>query len=162
MPFGVGPPESRSFRLVKLSGVPTDFDDSGMVFGLTIQDLNFIGPDAMINGVGAPTPNEELSGYNDWANLRYDIPQTTLRQIAEGCPNEETIVFLEKTVPMPCFADLNADGRIGFADMNAVISRFNTAEGDAAFDAAAGVDLDGFIGFSDLNEILGRFNESCP
>ncbi len=162
MPYGVGPEESRSFRLVKLSGTPTDFDYSGEVFGLTIQDLNFIGPDAMISGVGNPSPEEELFGYNDWANLRYEIPRATLRRIALGCPSPESILFLEQNVPQPCVADINGDTFVGFADLNEVVSRFNTTAGEALFDAAVDIDYDGQIGFSDLNMVVSQFNTVCP
>ncbi len=62
----------------------------------------------------------------------------------------------------PCVGDIDGDGMIGFADLNAILSAFNTAPGDAGYNAAADLDDDDFVGFGDLNIVLGSFNTACP
>ncbi|MBL0921421.1 MAG: hypothetical protein IBJ10_04745 [Phycisphaerales bacterium] len=165
MPFGVGPANARSFRLVKLSGRGTDFNGNGAVAGVVAADLNFIGPGANVPGTGSPSPGEPLIGFNDWANLRYEITlgpnQRGAGMESEGCPSAATMEFLEQNVPEPCHPDIDGDEFIGFADLNAIISRFNAVQGQALYDAAVDIDADGLVGFSDLNEVLSRFNQPC-
>lgn len=55
-------------------------------------------------------------------------------------------------------ADIDHDGRIGFSDLNVVLSGFNR-HGDWAH---GDVDGDGFVGFSDLNFVVSQFQLEAP
>ncbi len=59
---------------------------------------------------------------------------------------------------IPCGLDINGDDLIGFADLNIVISAFNTSGPCLVGD----VNGDGAVNFSDLNLIISSFNEACP
>ncbi len=56
-----------------------------------------------------------------------------------------------------CLADINFDLRIDFADLNLVISNFNTNQAWLDGDA----DGDGDVDFADLNLVLSSFNLAC-
>ncbi|MBL0921091.1 MAG: FG-GAP repeat protein [Phycisphaerales bacterium] len=58
-----------------------------------------------------------------------------------------------------CPEDLNADARIGFADLAILIDQFNDSA-DAG-EIPADLDGDGLVGFGDLSLLLGRFNSGC-
>ena len=76
----------------------------------------------------------------------------------------EAVLFVgpaEDPAP-PCPGDTNGDGVVNFADLNAVISAFNTVEGDLAYSQGADLDSDGDVDFADLNAVLSAFNgEPC-
>jgi hypothetical protein len=57
--------------------------------------------------------------------------------------------------------DLNGDGFVGIADLNAVLSNWNqnVTPGDQLLGDANG---DGFVGIADLNEVLGNWNTGTP
>ena len=55
-------------------------------------------------------------------------------------------------------SDVNRDNSINFADLNIIVSNFNS-NGSATM---GDVDEDGFIGFADLNRVLSFFNTSAP
>ncbi len=59
---------------------------------------------------------------------------------------------------IPCPADVDGDGFMGFADLNIILSAFNQIgpclEGD--------LNGDGQVGFSDLNLVVSFFNSNCP
>lgn len=67
----------------------------------------------------------------------------------------------EIRVVAPCPGDANGDQVVGFADLNIVVSAFNTESGDPGYDAAADFDGDGDVDFADLNEVLSAFNTEC-
>lgn len=60
-----------------------------------------------------------------------------------------------------CPGDADGDGFIGFSDLNAVISAFNTSSGDPGYNAATDFDGDGDVDFGDLNVVLSAFNTEC-
>jgi hypothetical protein len=60
-----------------------------------------------------------------------------------------------------CPGDVDGDGFIGFADLNAVVSAFNTSSGEPAYNGAADFDGDGDVDFADLNVVLSAFNTDC-
>lgn len=60
-----------------------------------------------------------------------------------------------------CPGDANGDDFINMADLNFVISSFNTVDGDPGYNPAADFDGDGAIGFEELNYILAAFNMDC-
>lgn len=68
---------------------------------------------------------------------------------------------------LPCAGDTNDDGQIGFADVNAILSAFNTmAPPTSSPNIAPDSDGDGIaddhvVGFADLNAALGQFNLPC-
>lgn len=78
------------------------------------------------------------------------------RDTGEGPPRREAwVAVLDR--PVSCAADLNNDGSIGFADLNALLSSFGCVgegcEGD--------INADGAVNFADLNELLWRFGVRC-
>lgn len=62
-----------------------------------------------------------------------------------------------------CWADFNADGFVGFSDLNVVLSFFGqTAFGASAPLLASGdIDGDGDVDFADLNLVLSEFGGPC-
>lgn len=60
-----------------------------------------------------------------------------------------------------CPGDTDGDGFVLFNDLNVVVSAFNTASGEAGYDASADFDENGLVDFEDLNEVLSRFNDPC-
>lgn len=60
-----------------------------------------------------------------------------------------------------CAGDVDGDGFVGFADLNAALGSFNLSLGDEDYNAAADFDGDGDVDFGDLNVALSAFNSSC-
>jgi hypothetical protein len=60
--------------------------------------------------------------------------------------------------PLACPADATGDGRVDFADLNAVLSSFGNQQ---AAREAGDVTGDAIVDFSDLNEILSAFGDVC-
>ena len=58
-----------------------------------------------------------------------------------------------------CPGDLNGDGVVNFADLNAVLSAFGQS-GAPGF-SPADVNGDGVVNFQDLNIVLSRFGVAC-
>ncbi|MBL0922514.1 MAG: hypothetical protein IBJ10_10355, partial [Phycisphaerales bacterium] len=56
-----------------------------------------------------------------------------------------------------CPGDADGDGVIGFADLNLLLSQFNSAGEGLAGD----FDLDGDVDFADLNILLSAYNRPC-
>ena len=56
----------------------------------------------------------------------------------------------------PCVGDLDADGTVGFADLNAFVAAFQSG------DPAGDLDDDGTVGFADLNAFVAAFQTGCP
>lgn len=74
----------------------------------------------------------------------------------EGATRREAwVAVLDR--PASCAADLNRDGVIGFADLNAILSTFGCVGDDCAGD----IDADGTVDFRDLNELLSSFGVRC-
>ncbi|MBL0921821.1 MAG: hypothetical protein IBJ10_06805 [Phycisphaerales bacterium] len=61
----------------------------------------------------------------------------------------------------PCPGDANGDNVIDFADLNVLLSSFNTAAPSPNYNPAADFDNDGDVDFSDLNVLLSVFNTTC-
>lgn len=66
-----------------------------------------------------------------------------------------TIAFAEPLPLNECGPDLNEDGEIDLADLNAVLSSFGQ---DTCLDATG----DGVMDLADLNAVLANFGTSCP
>lgn len=68
---------------------------------------------------------------------------------------------------LPCRGDTNDDGSVDFADVNAILSAFNTvvpatSSPNVAPDSDGdGIADDDVVGFADLNAALGQFNLPC-
>ncbi len=60
--------------------------------------------------------------------------------------------------PLACPADATGDGRVDFADLNAVLSSFGNQQ---VAREAGDVTGDAIVDFSDLNEVLTRFGDEC-
>ena len=61
-------------------------------------------------------------------------------------------------VETPCPADINGDGVVNFADLNALLGSF----GDSGDALPADVNGDGVVNFADLNAVLTAFGDECP
>lgn len=61
-----------------------------------------------------------------------------------------------------CFGDLNDDGLIDVADLQAVAGRANQAAGDPNYVMEFDLNNDGVIGGEDVTLVTERLNESCP
>lgn len=61
-----------------------------------------------------------------------------------------------------CFGDLNDDGLIDVADLQAVAGRTGQAAGDPNFVMEFDLNNDGVIGGEDVTLVTERLNESCP
>ncbi len=68
------------------------------------------------------------------------------------------LVLLETLGAAACVGDVNGDGFIGFTDLNAIVSVFNSACQGCPED----VNGDDFVGFTDLNIVVSAFNTECP
>ena len=56
----------------------------------------------------------------------------------------------------PCVGDLDGDGTVGFADLNAFVAAFQSG------DPLGDLDDDGTVGFADLNTFVAAFQAGCP
>ncbi len=68
------------------------------------------------------------------------------------------LVVLQTFVPPACVGDVNGDSFIGFTDLNAIISRFNTE----CIGCPEDVNRDEQVNFTDLNIVVSSFNSDCP
>lgn len=66
------------------------------------------------------------------------------------------------TVVDLCGGDADGSGHVDFADLNLVLSAFNTSQQAGAYDGRADRDTDGDVDFGDLNLVLSGFNQPCP
>lgn len=58
--------------------------------------------------------------------------------------------------------DVNGDGVVDFADLNIVLSAFNSTAGAPGFNPGADLNDDLAVDFADLNILLQAFGETCP
>lgn len=56
-----------------------------------------------------------------------------------------------------CLADIDADGAVGFDDLNLLLGQYQSG----GLGASADLDGDGDVDFADLNILLGSFNQPC-
>lgn len=89
MPIGFSQPASnipffRFVTLVRLDGSPFDTGGTG-IMGLdgqitsgVMQDFNWLMHDSDVEFAKAPSPDQALHGFNDWANIRYALPSTII------------------------------------------------------------------------------------
>lgn len=102
----------------------------------------------------------------NWTAILEDLTSLTIPielVINSASPDEQAALdnVLLKSGARPCPGDTDGDLFVGFADLNAVISSFNTALGEPGHNAAADIDGDDFVGFADLNIVLSAFNTAC-
>lgn len=71
---------------------------------------------------------------------------------------EGRAMTIRGTVAAVCPGDTNGDNVVDFADLNQVISQFNTSDSGLTGD----VNDDGSVDFGDLNMVLSGFNVPCP
>ncbi len=101
-----------------------------------------IPPDALLNGTVR---------YFQWRINDAAAPGgVALSQVARAtffCGECETI----------CLADLDADGEVGFGDLNILLDQYNAV----GLGFAGDIDGDGEVDFADLNLLLSAFNQPC-
>ncbi|MBL0922369.1 MAG: hypothetical protein IBJ10_09615 [Phycisphaerales bacterium] len=83
--------------------------------------------------------------------------ETTSRGVVVGADGLLHFAF----VRCPCIGDTDGDGFIGFADVNTVLSAFNSHKGLPGYDPAADINQDGDVNFADLNLVVSVFNTEC-
>jgi len=71
---------------------------------------------------------------------------------------DETSAIVVATLQDECFGDIDGDFDIDFADLNILLSFFNTQVGTGL---NGDLDLDGDVDFADLNLLLGVYNTNC-
>jgi hypothetical protein len=161
LPYGVGPANARSFRLVKLTGRPTDFNGNGVRGGVVAADLNFVGSNSGVGGLNEPSPGEPLPGFNDWQNLIYTIGVGSDRggdaSGVDGCADDLTVALLEALVVPECEVDLDENGVINFFDIAAFLTAYNAS--DAEVDLAEPF---GLFDAADIQAYLDAFLSGCP
>lgn len=80
---------------------------------------------------------------------------------AQDNNNVNDVYYRQIIALAACPGDTNGDNVVGFQDLNAVISAFNTAAPDPGYNAGADTNGDGAVDFADLNLVVSRFNLSC-
>lgn len=180
MPYGVGSPGNRSFRLARLDGRRVDFNASGTISGSVVADLNFLGANSPIVGTTAPTPDQIMKGHNDWKNIQYKVVIDSRQSAhditnADGCPSSESVAYLEANILPPCDADFNGDGLVEDSDFQFFVLAYNellceedpggggpaarTSEPDCPCD----LNGDRFVDDSDFVLFVASYNELlCP
>ncbi len=97
---------------------------------------------------------EALRDYNttnEWGEVLHDLWLRTNK----GAP----VIMAERVIPVSPFVlgDTNADGRVDFTDLNALLSQFGSSGRCLTADA----DLDGDVDFADLNTLLSYYGTSA-
>ena len=107
--------------------------------------------ESQINGLDPSQAGEELLGW--WTFDGGSLAD----QSGNGHDGTavQTVAFSEPIDAAACRPDLNADGAIDLADLNAVLSSFGQ---DTCLDATG----DGVMDLADLNAVLANFGTSCP
>ncbi len=142
-------------------GFMVDWNGDGMTPAgqpVVAADINRQSP---IDSPGALT---SLTGFNDWANLRYAL--TGNPNFGDG--RDETTIDdefdltefeINEQIPPPpplCDADLNNDGVLDFFDIQTFLNWF------AAGDPRADFTPDGEFDFFDVQAFLNAFASGCP
>ncbi len=169
-------PSDLALELVNVSGAPLtasyalgvanpDGDPDDSMFS-----LNGLAPGQAITGVvNLPAGGTAMAPITVEA-LSVDalgVYELTLSVDPTGGANFEPsdaigLQALPVSAAAPCPGDTNGDGVVDFADLNTVLSAFNTAAPGPGYNPAADFDGDGLVNFSDLNTLLGAFNTLCP
>ncbi len=69
-----------------------------------------------------------------------------------------TEAIVVATLENECFADIDGDLDVDFADLNLLLDQFNAIVGTGD---PGDLDLDGDVDFADLNLLLGVYNTHC-
>ncbi len=183
MPYGVGSDLNRSYRLVRLDGRKTDFNASGAISGSPAVDLNFLGANSPIAGTQSPSPGDRMRGFDDWSNLQYRVITDEKEHahditLSGGCPNSESVAFLDANINPPCDADFNGDGLVEDADFSFFVVAYNTllcdeddgGGGDRSVspidpspDCPADLNADRLVDDADFSIFIVAYNELvCP
>ncbi|MBL0922728.1 MAG: hypothetical protein IBJ10_11465, partial [Phycisphaerales bacterium] len=124
------------------------------VAALTLIDADSIASGAFHQGqvLQSMVPGRETTDETSIFSMGGLIVNATLAYTRSGGQIEEyeAVLFVgpaENPAP-PCPGDTNGDGEVNFADLNAVISAFNTFAGDPAYIAGADLDGDGDVDFA--------------
>lgn len=136
-------------------GVP--FYSTGEVRPVGDIDIE-LGPEA-VNSMYSN--NQDYLGFmlrveNSFKSGAFNSLESNLFNIDDGA--DIPALVIDYIVPL--LGDLDADGFVGIADLNIVLSAWNQAvpPGDPLADPSG----DGFVGIDDLNLILGNWNAGSP
>lgn len=156
--------------------------DFRVVFGTTLQTLaDFLGGLNEPNTVASVNILADDSQMHDMLEITLSAPVTDAADIESiitsrigftgvdvdsitgnnQTTNSNTYQLMDRP-EVACVGDIDGDGLIGLADLNAILSSFNTASTEPGYNAAADLDDDDFVGFTDLNIVLSAFNTACP
>lgn len=116
-----------------------------------------------INGDGT---SGTLTGFNDWANIKYDFQSTGSFEDGDHSFSLQTpeIDYPTYLVNARLEGDLNADGRVNCADLAIVRASFGKRSGQFGFDSRADVNNDGVVDVRDLAYVSQRLpaGTACP
>jgi hypothetical protein len=143
----------------------TDF----ALFSLAPGSPGLAGPDMLMGTIDDYSPADIIVTDFSGVNMLY-LPAQALGMLpsdnidaidVEPWVDETSIEIFEEIWDLPAVAgDLNADGFVGIADLNLVLSFWNQTVPPAP--SIADPNGDGFIGIADLNIVLGNWNAGVP
>jgi len=167
-PYDAAPLGQRELKLGSLS--PTDgvdWDGDGAVSGTVRRDPNSLsvkqpGNAPQRDGTDPGSPDQILTGHDDWSNLRYALAGPA--DFAEGIHANDTaddeydvvtVELMESIASALCPTDLNGDGLTDTADLGILISAFG------ASDPTADLNDDNIVDTADLGVLIGAFGQPC-
>lgn len=115
-----------------------------------------IDPNAYLDSIGIDRGGLRLTFIRGLSHDGRTLAGWGERDLGDGESRIEAwVAVLDR--PMSCAADLNADGGVGFGDLNTLLANFGCVGDDCVGD----LDGNGAVGFGDLNELLSRFGIRC-
>ena len=129
----------------RLISGPTLIMREGGIFEVAPGVFKIVSQFAVSGGFGSESGDR--SGFNR-------LGQAVIRLFF----TDETSAIVVATLRDECFGDIDGDLDIDFADLNILLSFFNTQVGTGL---NGDLDLDGDVDFADLNLLLGVYNTNC-
>lgn len=117
------------------------------------QDFNFVDDCAVLDGDIVTI---------DLDNKRINRHDRLTGAVTSFVPYPAAYAIYMLTIVDLCDGDVDGSGLVDFADLNILLSAFNSSQAAGAYDGRADRDTDGDVDFADLNLLLSGFNTSCP
>lgn len=112
----------------------------------------------------------DVGTVDDWyaaggrmsADGRFLCVHTGSEMFAEGDANGEIdVLVIDRGAASACPGDTNGDGVVNFTDLNAILTAYNSVDGDPGYNPGADIDADSDVDFADLNVVVSAFNTNC-
>lgn len=110
-------------------------------------------------GAGLFGDVNDLLVFTDGQGQRWLFACGDLYSHATGLSYRVASIALGCALGLP--GDVDSDGDVDFADINAVLASFGACHGAVAYAPAADLNTDGCIDFLDLNLVLSSYGQSC-